>query len=127
MIRERERQTASGLLMIFVFLILMLISGMGVVSAVRADDAGVGVAWVFVLVLSPMLSDEYPHAGARGRLRGWLTELVNELGAQGVRASMIEQRYAPGEPLGCHAHPSLAAHVRFAGELAALLTRELGW
>jgi regulator of protease activity HflC (stomatin/prohibitin superfamily) len=52
MIRERERQTASGLLMVFVFLILMLISGMGAVSAVRANDARVGLAWAFVLFLS---------------------------------------------------------------------------
>jgi regulator of protease activity HflC (stomatin/prohibitin superfamily) len=52
MIRERERQTASGLLMVFVFLILMLISGMGAVSAVRSNDAGVGLAWAFVLFLS---------------------------------------------------------------------------
>jgi len=51
MIRERERQTASGLLMVFVFLILMVVSGMGAVSAVRANDAGVGLAWAFVLVL----------------------------------------------------------------------------
>ena len=52
MIRERERQTASGLLMVFVFLILMVVSGMGAVSAVRANDAGVGLAWAFVLFLS---------------------------------------------------------------------------
>ena len=82
---------------------------------------------MFVLVLSPMLSDEYPHAGARSRLRGWLAELVDELSAQGVRASLLEQQYLPAEPLGCHAHPSVAAHVRFAGQLAALLFRELGW
>jgi regulator of protease activity HflC (stomatin/prohibitin superfamily) len=54
MIRERERQTASGLLMVFVFLILMVVSGMGVVSAARNNDAGVGLAWAFVLVLSAL-------------------------------------------------------------------------
>ena len=52
MIRERERQTASGLLMIFVFLTLAVISGVGAVRAVRTDDAGVGLAWAFVLFLS---------------------------------------------------------------------------
>ncbi len=52
MIRERERQTASGLLMIFVFLTLAVISGYGVVSAARSDNAGIGIAWAFVLVLS---------------------------------------------------------------------------
>jgi regulator of protease activity HflC (stomatin/prohibitin superfamily) len=52
MIRERERQTASGLLMIFVFLTLAVISAVGAVRAVRSDDAGVGLAWAFVLFLS---------------------------------------------------------------------------
>jgi hypothetical protein len=52
MIRERERQTASGLLMIFVFLTLAVVSGMGAVSAARSNDAGVGIAWAFVLFLS---------------------------------------------------------------------------
>jgi regulator of protease activity HflC (stomatin/prohibitin superfamily) len=54
MIRERERQTASGLLMVFVFLILMLVAGFGFVSAVRADDGGVAVAWAFLFALSSL-------------------------------------------------------------------------
>ena len=51
MIRERERQTASGLLMVFVFLILMVVAGFGFVSAVRADDGGVAIAWALLLAL----------------------------------------------------------------------------
>jgi regulator of protease activity HflC (stomatin/prohibitin superfamily) len=54
MIRERERQTASGLLMIFVFLILMVVAGFGFVSAVRADDGGVAIAWVLLFALSSL-------------------------------------------------------------------------
>ena len=54
MIRERERQTASGLLMVFVFLILMVVAGFGFVSAVRADDGGVAIAWAFLFALSSL-------------------------------------------------------------------------
>jgi regulator of protease activity HflC (stomatin/prohibitin superfamily) len=54
MIRERERQTASGLLMIFVFLILMVVAGFGFVSAVRADDGGVAIAWALLFALSAL-------------------------------------------------------------------------
>jgi regulator of protease activity HflC (stomatin/prohibitin superfamily) len=54
MIRERERQTASGLLMVFVFLILMVVAGFGFVSAVRADDGGVAIAWVLLFALSAL-------------------------------------------------------------------------
>jgi len=80
-----------------------------------------------ILILSPMLSDDYPHAGARGTLRAWLTALQREQAEAGVRARLLEQAYVPGELLGCHAHPSVAAHARFARELTALLRRELGW
>jgi hypothetical protein len=54
MIRERERQTASGLLMVFVFLTLMVVAGVGFVSAVRADDGGVAIAWAFLFALSSL-------------------------------------------------------------------------
>jgi lysophospholipase L1-like esterase len=80
-----------------------------------------------VLVVSPMLSDDYPHAGALRSLRAWLKALQREQQAAGHRVSLLEQAYAPGEALGCHAHPSVAAHMRFARELTALLRRELGW
>jgi hypothetical protein len=40
---------------------------------------------------------------------------------------LLEQAYLPSEALGCHAHPSVSAHMRFARELTALLERELGW
>jgi lysophospholipase L1-like esterase len=79
-----------------------------------------------IMVLSPMLSDDYPHARARTRLRAWLNALQSEQ-PEATRASVLEQRYVMSEPLGCHAHPSLAAHARFGRELTALLQRQLGW
>jgi hypothetical protein len=60
-------------------------------------------------------------------LRSWLQALQREQQAAGYRVGLLEQAYAAGEALGCHAHPSVAAHARFARELTALLERELGW
>jgi lysophospholipase L1-like esterase len=80
-----------------------------------------------VLILSPMLSDEYPQPSARSNLRGWLRRLQQELAAAGPAVSLLEQQYAANDALGCHAHPSLAAHARFGRELSALLKSKLGW
>ena len=52
MIRERERQTASGMLMLAVFLILTLVAAAGFVRAVSAPDAPVAVLCVLVVGLS---------------------------------------------------------------------------
>ena len=52
MIRERERQTASGMLMLSVFLILTVVAGLGFIRAVRAEDALVAVVCVIVIALS---------------------------------------------------------------------------
>jgi hypothetical protein len=51
MIRERERQTASGMLMLSVFLIVTLVAVGGLVRAARADDGGVAVVCVIVIAL----------------------------------------------------------------------------
>jgi hypothetical protein len=53
MIRERERQTTSGMLMLFVFLTFMAATVAAFVRAVRSGDEGttVAVASVFVFVL----------------------------------------------------------------------------
>jgi regulator of protease activity HflC (stomatin/prohibitin superfamily) len=50
MIRERDRQTASGLLMLAVFLILVAVAVGGIVRAARADDAFVLVLCVVLIV-----------------------------------------------------------------------------
>jgi regulator of protease activity HflC (stomatin/prohibitin superfamily) len=69
MIRERERQTASGLLMIFVFLVLMVVAGFGFVSAVRADDGGVAIAWALLFALSALgLAGLFTVAPNEGRV-----------------------------------------------------------
>jgi lysophospholipase L1-like esterase len=92
-------------------------------AALRARSPGAKQ----LLVLSPMLSDEYPHPGARPQLRAWLRTLRDEAVAEGHDVSLLEQQYQPGEALGCHAHPSLLSHARFGAELAAALRRALGW
>ena len=56
MIRESERHTASGLLMLTIFLIILIVSALGIVRAVRAQDPfGIG-AFVLVLVLDIIAS-----------------------------------------------------------------------
>ena len=51
MIRENKRHTASGLLMLTIFLIILVVAALGIVRAARVGDpAGVG-AFVVVLVL----------------------------------------------------------------------------
>jgi regulator of protease activity HflC (stomatin/prohibitin superfamily) len=54
MIRERERQTASGLLMVFVFLILMFLSAGGFYSGARDGQLVVAVGSMLVFVLSAL-------------------------------------------------------------------------
>jgi regulator of protease activity HflC (stomatin/prohibitin superfamily) len=54
MIRERELQTASGMLMLSVFLILTVVAGLGFIRAVRSYDAGVAVLAAFVIALSSL-------------------------------------------------------------------------
>ena len=54
MIRERERQTASGMLMLAVFLILTAVAAGSFIRAVRAEDAGVAVLCAIVIALSSL-------------------------------------------------------------------------
>jgi regulator of protease activity HflC (stomatin/prohibitin superfamily) len=49
MIQEQERRTASGLLMLTIFLTIMVVAGLGLFRAIRVAD-GLGVA-AFVLVI----------------------------------------------------------------------------
>jgi hypothetical protein len=52
MIRERERRTASGLLMLVVFFVLIAVAVVGIIRAARADDVSVAIAGVVVIVAS---------------------------------------------------------------------------
>jgi SPFH domain/Band 7 family protein len=52
MIRERERRTASGLLMLVVFFAVIAVAVVGIVRAARAEDVPVAFAGVLVIVAS---------------------------------------------------------------------------
>ena len=54
MVRERERRTASGLLMLVVFFVLIAVAAVGIIRAARADDVPVAIAGVLVIVASLM-------------------------------------------------------------------------
>jgi regulator of protease activity HflC (stomatin/prohibitin superfamily) len=69
MIRERERETTSGLLMLSVFLVLIAIAVAGIVRAARADDAGVAVTGVLVILASALgLAGLFTVAPNEGRV-----------------------------------------------------------
>jgi hypothetical protein len=71
MIRERERQTTSGLLMLFAFLTFMVVTAVTFVRAVRSGDDGttVAVASVFVFALSVLgLTGLFTVAPNEGRV-----------------------------------------------------------
>jgi regulator of protease activity HflC (stomatin/prohibitin superfamily) len=71
MIRERERQTASGMLMLFVFLTFMVVAAIVFVRAVRSGDDGttVAVTSVAVFVLSVLgLTGLFTVAPNEGRV-----------------------------------------------------------
>ncbi len=69
MIRERERQTASGLLMLVVFLILTAVAALGFIRAVRADDVGVAVVCALGIGLSSLgLAGFFTVAPNEGRV-----------------------------------------------------------
>jgi regulator of protease activity HflC (stomatin/prohibitin superfamily) len=69
MIREREQETTSGLLMLSVFLILIVIAVAGIVRAAQADDVGVAVTGVVVILVSALgLAGLFTVAPNEGRV-----------------------------------------------------------
>jgi lysophospholipase L1-like esterase len=80
-----------------------------------------------VIVLGPMLTEDYPAAGARSTARAWLVELRDVLVGAGVKAVLVEQAWVEGEPRGCGGHPGLLTHARFGSELAVVVREALGW
>jgi hypothetical protein len=52
MIRERERQTAAGLLMLLVFLVLMGAGVLGVIEAVRRESVGMAVGFAALIAVA---------------------------------------------------------------------------
>jgi len=69
MIRERERQTTSGLLMLVVFLTLIVIAAFGFIRAIQADDGGTAVVAALVVALSSLgLAGLFTVAPNEGRV-----------------------------------------------------------
>jgi len=69
MIREQERQTASGLLMVFVFLTLMLMAAGGFYGGARDNEGWLVVVSVLVFALSGLgLSGVFTVAPNEGRV-----------------------------------------------------------
>lgn len=79
------------------------------------------------LVLSPLVTEEYPHPGARSTLARWLTVLKAQREARGQITPVIEQTLAPSEGLGCVAHPSLTSQARLGRELAEAIRLHFDW
>ena len=69
MIREQERQTASGLLMVFVFLTLMVMAAGGFYSGARDNQGAMVFVSIFVFVVSGLcLSGLFTVAPNEGRV-----------------------------------------------------------
>jgi lysophospholipase L1-like esterase len=79
------------------------------------------------LVVSPMLTEEYPVPRAHSTAMEWLAAFRDELVASGAHATVVEQQFAKDEPQGCAGHPSVKTHARLGAELAAVMHAELGW
>jgi lysophospholipase L1-like esterase len=74
-----------------------------------------------VLVLTPMLADDYPQPNARTILRRYLTTVIEHERAKGRTAVLLEQYIDPAEGVGCDFHPNVETHARLGHELAAAL------
>ena len=96
MIRERERQTAPGLLMVFVFLTLMLMAGYGFVSAAREHEPRMVLASVFVFVLCALglggLFSVAPNEGRVMQLFGAYRGTVREEGLRWANPFLTKKR-----------------------------------
>jgi regulator of protease activity HflC (stomatin/prohibitin superfamily) len=96
MIRERERQTAPGLLMVFVFLTLMLMAGYAFVSAARENEPRMVLASVFVFVLCALglggLFSVAPNEGRVLQLFGAYRGTVREEGLRWANPFLTKKR-----------------------------------
>jgi len=96
MIREQERQTASGLLMVFVFLTLMLLAGAGFYSGARDNQFRVAVGSMFVFVLSALgfsgLFTVAPNEGRVLQLFGAYRGTVREEGLRWANPFFTKKR-----------------------------------
>jgi regulator of protease activity HflC (stomatin/prohibitin superfamily) len=96
MIRESERHTASGLLMLTIFLIILIVAVLGIVRAARAaDPIGIG-AFVLVLVVDVVaatgLFTVAPNEGQVLQLFGAYRGTVRENGLRWANPFYSKQR-----------------------------------
>jgi lysophospholipase L1-like esterase len=83
---------------------------------------------LLVIVLGPMLADDYPQPGARTMMRKWLKAVQASREASGDEGvDFIEFWYDPAEGVGCDFHPNVKTHARMGHELANLVRARLGW
>ena len=96
MIRERERPTAPGLLMVVVFLTLMFMAGYGFVSAARENEPLMVLASVFVFVLCALglggLFSVAPNEGRVMQLFGAYRGTVREEGLRWANPFLTKKR-----------------------------------
>jgi regulator of protease activity HflC (stomatin/prohibitin superfamily) len=96
MIREQERQTASGLLMIVVFLVLMLMAAGGFYSGARDNQLGVVLVSVFVFALCALglggLFTVAPNEGRVLQLFGAYRGTVREEGLRWANPFFTKKR-----------------------------------
>lgn len=83
-----------------------------------------------VVCVGPMLTDDYPEGKrALSTVRSVLGEIVEDRRAGGdARIHYLEFPHAPpAEGLGADYHPSVATHLRMAGELVGFIRRVAAW
>jgi lysophospholipase L1-like esterase len=83
---------------------------------------------LLVLVVGPMLADDFPQPDARTLARTWISSVRDALRAQGDSAiELIEFWYGPKEGVGCDYHPNSKTQARLGHELALRLREWLSW
>jgi hypothetical protein len=96
MIREQEQKTTSGLLMVFVFLILMFLTASGFYSGVRDGQPWVAAGSMFVFVLSALgfsgLFSVAPNEARVLQLFGAYRGTVKEEGLRWANPFFTKQR-----------------------------------
>lgn len=83
---------------------------------------------LLVLVIGPMLADDFPQPNSRKLAREWITSVRDAQRAAGdANVDTLELWFDPAEGLGCDFHPNVKTHARFGRELAQLIRERLSW
>lgn len=83
---------------------------------------------LIVLVIGPMLADDFPHPDSRKLARDWVTSVRDAQHAAGDdNVDTLELWFDPAEGLGCNFHPNVKSHARFGRELAQRIRERLSW